>query len=128
MSDSFVTPWTVAHQAPLFMGFSRQKYWSDLPCTPPRGLPDPGIKLTSLMSPALAGRFFTTTPSWEVLKVKVLITQLCLTHGMQPTKLLCPRDFPGKKAGMGCHSLLQGIFPIQRMNRVSFIAGRFFPV
>ena len=37
MPYSFVTPWTVAHQAPLFMGFSRQEYWSGLPCTPPGG-------------------------------------------------------------------------------------------
>ena len=40
----FVTPWTVAHQAPLSMGFSRQEYWSGLPFPPPGGLPDPGIK------------------------------------------------------------------------------------
>ena len=41
----FATPWTVAHQAPLFMGFSRQEYWSGLPCPPPGDLPDPGIEL-----------------------------------------------------------------------------------
>ena len=54
----FVTQWTVAHQAPLSMGFSRQEYWRGLMCPPPEDLPDPGIELTSLMSPALAGRFF----------------------------------------------------------------------
>ena len=54
-----VTPWTVAHQAPLSMGFSRQEYWSGLPCPPPGDLPNPGIEPASLMSPALAGRFFT---------------------------------------------------------------------
>ena len=58
----FVTPWTVAYQAPLSMGFSRQEYWSGLPCPPPGGLPDPGIKSRSLMSPALADGFFTTEP------------------------------------------------------------------
>ena len=47
------TLWRVACQAPLFMGFSRQKYWSGLPCPPPGDLPDPGIKPTSRMSPAL---------------------------------------------------------------------------
>ena len=56
----FVTLWTVAHQALLSMGFSRQEYWSGLPCPPSGALPDPGIKPASLMSPALAGRFFTT--------------------------------------------------------------------
>ena len=50
----FATPWTVAHQAPQSVGFSRQEYWSGLPCTPPGDLPDPGIKLTSLRTPALA--------------------------------------------------------------------------
>ena len=48
----FVTPWTVAHQAPLSVGFSRQEYWSGLPFPSPGDLPDPGIKSTS---PALAG-------------------------------------------------------------------------
>ena len=50
----------VARQAPLSMGFSRQKYWSGLPFPPPGDPPDPGIKPLSLMSPVLAGRFFTT--------------------------------------------------------------------
>ena len=49
----FATPWTIAHQALLFMGFSRQEYWSELPYPPPGDLPDPGIELASLMSPAL---------------------------------------------------------------------------
>ena len=39
-----VTPWTIAHQASLSMGFSRQEYWSELPCPPPGDLPDPGVK------------------------------------------------------------------------------------
>ena len=59
VSDSFVTPWTIAHQAPLSMGFPGQDYWSGLPFASPADLPDPGIEP---MSPALAGRFFTTEP------------------------------------------------------------------
>ena len=59
MSNSFVTAWTIAHQAPLSMGFPREEYWSGLPFPPPRDLPDPGIYPAS---PALAGRFFTTEP------------------------------------------------------------------
>ena len=55
-----VTPLTVACQAPLFMGFFRQEYWSGLPYPPPGDLPDPGIKPMSLMSPALVGGFFIT--------------------------------------------------------------------
>ena len=53
----FATLWTVAHQAPLSMGFSRQEYWSELPCPPPWDLPNPGIKLVSLTSTALALEF-----------------------------------------------------------------------
>ena len=56
MSNSFVTPWTVAHQAPLSMGFSRQEHWSGLPCPPPGDLPNPGTEPTSPEVPALAGR------------------------------------------------------------------------
>ena len=52
MSDS-ATPWTVAQQAPLSMKFSRQENWSGLPFSPPRDLPNPGIKLASLLSSAL---------------------------------------------------------------------------
>ena len=62
----FVTLWTVACQAPLSLEFSSQEYWSGLPCPPAGDLPDPGIKPTSLMSPALASRFFTTSTTWEV--------------------------------------------------------------
>ena len=55
----FETPWTVAHQVPLSMGFPRQEYWSDLPFSSPGALPAPGIEPKS---PALAGGFFTTEP------------------------------------------------------------------
>ena len=61
----FDTPWTVAHQAPLSVGFSRQEYWSGLPFPSPGHLPDPGIKPTSLKSPALAVGFFTTSTICE---------------------------------------------------------------
>ena len=55
----FVTPWTVAHQAPLSKGFPRQEYWSGLPFPSSGELPDPGTELTS---PTLASEFFTTQP------------------------------------------------------------------
>ena len=55
----FVSPWTVAHQASLSTGFSRQEYWSGLPFPSPGDLPDPGIKPVSA---ALVGGFFTTAP------------------------------------------------------------------
>ena len=58
----FATPWTVACQAPLSMEFSRQEYWSGMPCPPPGDLPYPGIKLECPVSPISAGRFFTIEP------------------------------------------------------------------
>ena len=58
-----VTLWTVACQAPLSMRFSRQEYWSGLPCPPPRDLPDSRMEPASLSSPALKDGFFTTSAS-----------------------------------------------------------------
>ena len=60
MSNSLVTPWTIAHQAPLSVGFPKQEYWSGLSFPSPRDLSNPGIQP---MSPELAGGFFTTEPS-----------------------------------------------------------------
>ena len=59
VSDSFVTPWTVAHQAPLSVGFSRQEDWSGLPFPPPGDLCDPGLEPVTPVAPELAGGFFT---------------------------------------------------------------------
>ncbi len=100
ISDS-VTPWTVAHQAPLSMGFPRREHWSGLPCPPPGDLPNPGIKLASLRSLALADGFFTTTATG---------------------KLLCPWNSPGKNTGVGYHFLLQGIFLTQGQTCISCIS------
>ena len=60
--DSYATPWTVACQAPLSMRVPRQEYWSRLPSSSPRNLPNPGIEPTSPASPALVHGFFTTEP------------------------------------------------------------------
>ena len=64
-----VTLWTGACQAPLSMGFSRQEYWSELPCPPPGNLPDAGIEPASLTSPALAGGSLPLAPLWEAFLV-----------------------------------------------------------
>ena len=61
----FVTLWTAAWQAPLSMGTLQARDYSGLPCPPLGDLPDPGIEPLSLMSPALAGRFFTTRATWD---------------------------------------------------------------
>ena len=67
-SDS-VNPWTVARQAPLSMRFSRQEYWSGLPFPSLGNLANPGLEPTSLKSPALAGRLFTTSTAWVFANV-----------------------------------------------------------
>ena len=67
-SHSFSTPWTVARQAPLSLGFPRQEYWSGLPFPPPGDLPDPGIEP---MPPALAGEFFTTQPPGKPIWIPI---------------------------------------------------------
>ena len=61
----FATLWTIYHQTPIYMGFSMQEYWSGLSCPPPGDLPNPEIKTASLTSPALIGKFLTTSATWE---------------------------------------------------------------
>ena len=115
----FATPWTVAYQAPLSMGFSRQEYWSGF---------------------LLQGIFLTQGSNWGLLHCRqildqlsyqgsptslpeqlgslcVLVAQSCLTvqlHGLY--RLLHPWDSPGEHTGVGCHDFLQGTFPTQGSN------------
>ena len=78
-----VTPWMAAHQAPPSLGFSGQEYWSGLPVPSPLHESEKWKWSHSVMSDSLR------------------------PHGLQPTRLLCPWDFPGKSTGVGCHCLLQ---------------------
>ena len=64
-----VTPWTVAPQAPLSMGSPRQEYWNRLPFPVAGDLPDPGIKPSSLAPLVLAGRFFTTSTTYDLEQI-----------------------------------------------------------
>ena len=73
----FVTLWTIAHQTPLSMGFSRQENWRGLPCPPPGDFPNPDIELVSLMSLALAGRFFTTNVTWTHAYLWLVHVDVC---------------------------------------------------
>ena len=80
----FVTLWTIAHQAPLSMGFSRQECWSGLLCSSPGDLPHPGIE--HLTSPALAGGFFTTSTTWKgpwSFPPKNLLSGECILNGQK---------------------------------------------
>ena len=99
MFDSFVTPWTVARQASLYMGFSLQKYWSGLPFASPWDLPESEIKH---MSPALVGGFFTTEPPEKACSHCSVqfssVTQSSLTlqpQGLQHARPPCSSPTPG---------------------------------
>ena len=86
------TPETAALQAPPSLGFSRQEHWSGLPCPSPMHESEKWKWSRSVVSDSLQ------------------------SHGLQPTRLLHPWDFPGKDTGVGCHFLLQRIFPTQKLN------------
>ena len=89
------TPWTVAHQASLPMGFPRQEYCRRLPF-PTADLPDAGIKSSSLASPVLAGGFFTTSATWEVEAGMA-------THSSIPAWRIPWTEEPGRLQAMGSH-------------------------
>ena len=76
-------PQTVAHQAPLSMGFPRQEYWSRLPFPTPGNLPNTEIEPTSLTSPALAALFFTTSAPWEAPSIHPETLLLTLSDSTQ---------------------------------------------
>ena len=71
------TLWTAAHQAPQSMGFSREEYCSGLPCPSPGNLPNPGTEPASLVSPALAGGFFTTSATNVLVKLGHFSSPAC---------------------------------------------------
>ena len=97
----FVTPWTVARQAPLSTGFSRQEYWSGLPCPPPGDRPCPRIEPVSPASPALAGRFFTTSTTWKAQnrRDRTMIPSVWRKFHIKEA-LICD---PCARSGKGCY-------------------------
>ena len=122
----FVTLWTVAFQASLSMGILQARLLEWVAISSSRGSSWP----TSLVSPALAGRVFTTEQPGKPLKKKYLSINLiyCMCLVAQSWLTLCKPlhysppgssvhgDSPGKNAGVGCHALLQRIFPTQGLN------------
>ena len=131
----FVTPWTIAHQAPLFMRFSRQECWSCLPFSSWEDLPEPGIKPKS---PALAGRFFTAEPT-----VKPLVNPVgdgdqslsCVQLFETPWTITCQAPlstgFPKQEYMSGLPFPSPGDLPDPRIEPVSLaspeLAGGFIP-
>ena len=92
-------PQMAAHQAPLSLGFSRQEHWSGLPFPSPMQESEKWKWSHSVVS-----------NSWQ-------------PHGLQPTRLLCPWDFPGKSTGVGCHCLPQIHRYYQLMETLHHIPG-----
>ena len=80
----FVTLWTIACQAPMFMGFFKQEYWGELTYPSVVDLPDPQCKPASLKSPALIGRFFTISATWEALRHLRSPSRWCVCVGGVP--------------------------------------------
>ena len=110
---TLVTPWTIALQAPLSIGFSRQEYWSGLPFPSLGDLPDPGIKPGS---PALQADSLPSEPPGKPLKVKWLsCVQLCKLLDCSPPVSSVHGTFQ-TNTGVGYRFLLQGIFPTQGSN------------
>ena len=120
----FATPWTTASQAPPPMGFSRQEYWSGVP------LPSPRFRNNNFKRKKVAffGFWYVLFCAFvwggRILFVLILgneseqvscsvMSDSSQLHGLQPSRLLCPWDSPGKNTGVGCHFLLQGIFSTQ---------------
>ena len=124
----FAIPWTVAHQAPLSMGFSRQEYWSGLSFPSPGGLPNPGMEPRSpaLQADALTSESPGMFSVHGILQAKVLEwasipfskseSRSVVSDSLQPHGLYSPWNSPGQNTGVGDLSLLQGIFPIQGLN------------
>ena len=117
----FATPWTVAYQASLSMGFSRQEYWS--------GLPFPWWRICLPMQETQVLRFWSLSrdvPLEEKMAtVPVFLPEKSWTE-VPGTRLHCQWDFPCKNTGVDWHSLLQGSSQSRNQTQISCTAGRFF--
>ena len=113
--------------SPRSTGFSRQEYWSELPCPLPRDLPEPGIKPISLTSPALAGGFSTTSTTYEVQSVSCsVVSNFCNPKDGSPLSM----GFSRQEYRSGLPFPSPGTLPDPGMEPVSpaspALAGRFF--
>ena len=107
--------WPHGHQAPLPMGFSRQEYWSESPFPSPGDLPDPGIEPRP---PALQADSLLSEPPGKPLSSPKQVSEShsVVSDSLRPRGLYSPWNSLGQNTGMGCLSLLQGIFPTQWLN------------
>ena len=113
----FETPWTVPCQAPLSMGFSWQEYWSGCPFLLQGIFPTQGLNLH------LLHLLHWQANSLPLCHLGSLLSDSSQPHGLQPTRLLRPWDFPGKSAGVGGHRLLRGCSSQQQKKGPSPASG-----
>ena len=119
MSDSLGSRGLSDASSSVHGNLQAREFWNELPFSSPGDLHDPGIEPGSL---ALQANSLATEPPGKIetckwLSVSHSVMPDCLQpHGLQPTSLCCPWDFPGKNTGMSCHCLLLGIFPTQGLN------------
>ena len=129
----FATPWTSVSQAPLSMGLSWQEYWRGLPCPPPWDLPHPGIKPASLVSPALAGRFFTAEPPQFSQFSRSVVSDSLQPHELQHTRPPCPSPTPrvhsdSSPSSQWCHlAISSSVVPFSSYPQ-SLLASESFPM
>ena len=130
--------WSIVWQASLSMGFSRQEYWSGLLCLLPGDLPDPGVEPTSLTSPALTGRFFTISTTWEaphstsVQFSRSVVSDSLWPDEFQHSRLPCPSPTPGeldsRPSSQWCHpAISSSVVPFSSCPH-SFPASESFPM
>ena len=119
----FATLWTLTRQPPLSLVFSRQKYWSGLPCLLPWDLPDPETRDWNPVSYAPAFQADSLLLSHQKKERK---SRSVVSESLRPHGLYSPWNSPGQNTGVGRLSLLQGIFPTRDRTQFSLIAGRFF--
>ena len=112
------TPWAVAHQAPLSVEFSRQAYWSGWPSPPPGVFPNqawsPRHCVSCIGRQTLypcGPRAGLQCPHRQKAEARSVVSSSLWPHNLQPSRLLCPQNFPGQNTGVGCHSCLQGNLP-----------------
>ena len=123
----FLTPWNVAHQAPLSMGFSRQEYWIGLPCPPPVYLSNWGLNLYLLcLLNWHMGSLPLAPPGKPKENIKWSKSHSVLSDSLQPHGLHIPWNSPGQNTGVGKLSLLSISSQLRNRTRVSCIAGGFF--
>ena len=124
------TPWTAPCQDPPCMGFSRQQHWSGSLCSQLGNLPDPGIELKSIMSPALACRFFTTSATWEAISsvqfICSVVSDSLWPHESQHARPPCPSPTNSGPSSHWCYpAVSSSVVPFSSCRQSAPASGSF---